>query len=636
MKILTVIPIAKGIPRDELSYFSAKEVAVGTLVTVPFGKRSIKGVVVDQNEVRDLKASLKENTFALRNVTTVHADAQLPSGIFQVAQSTAHFFAQKTGPVLETMLPNAVFEHYVSKGTDVPPATRLHPDIQTLQLPLSERIATYRTLVRENLGKHRSTIIVTPSVIQAEKIAETLSTGIEDRIFVLHSRKTKVQLAKLLPAVLDAKHPVVLIATAPYASMVRSDWETVVIEQSASPYYRYSFGPVFDMRFFLEHVARYFGARLIHADILLDVSIRGRIANREITDLRSTWHIAKPEDFQIIDMKEVEPMTPSKMPFRMLHRKTVAKITEAVARKSNTVFLTTRKGLAPLTACSDCGTAVSCPNCGTPLVLHRKQSKSENDAHPARTYLCHHCMHSTVPIDRCANCGSWKLTMLGVSVEGIIEELDRRFPAVRTYQCDGDTTTTPAAIRKTLKAWQDDAGSFLVATPFIIPYLDTVDFGCIVSMDSLLSIPSYTGAEHGLHTALSFLEKISTGAIFQTRNAAHQVIASIAAEDVFGFTKSELDSRAMFGYPPAKVLIKISLEVKKSDAREANDYLEKIFKEWSPDIIAKKSRVSDMVIIQAMLRVDPKVWDDGESSIHHVIEELPPEFLREVNPETVL
>jgi primosomal protein N' len=97
MKILTVIPIAKGIPRDELSsIFLPKPVVLGTLVTVPFGKRSIKGVVVDYNEVRDLKSSIKTSDFALRNVTTVHSET-LPASIFTTAQKTARFFAQSVG-----------------------------------------------------------------------------------------------------------------------------------------------------------------------------------------------------------------------------------------------------------------------------------------------------------------------------------------------------------------------------------------------------------------------------------------------------------------------------------------------------------------------------------------------------------
>lgn len=624
MKILTIIPIAKGIPRDELSYFSAKEVALGSLVTVPFGKRSIKGVVVDHHEVRDLKSSIKSNDFALRNITTLHPET-LPQGIFVAAQNTAHYYAQSIGMVLKTVIPDQVFDYYLSHPI-VEEKKHLRSDIQAIQIPYSERLAYYRTMIRENLGKHVSTMIIAPTVIQAEKIFDAMKTGIEDKIVIAHSKKTKKHIEKGITQTLDLKKPVVLVATAPFATLVRNDWDTLIIESSTSSNYRYEFNPIFDLRYFVEELGKAYHSRIIYADTLIATPLRSRLASRDIIDARSTWHIAKPEAFEVIDNKI--------KPFSLLHEKTKKLIQEAIARDSSTVLLTTRKGLAPITSCSDCGTIVTCPICQTPLVLHRKHAM--NTANPGRIYMCHHCLHTTTPMDTCSSCGSWRLTALGISTDSITQELETIFPNARTFIVDGDSTTTATQVQKLITAWQETPGGILIATPMIIPYLDTVGFGCIVSMDSLLSLPAYTTGEHALHTALTFLEKISVQAILQTRNFNHEVIQTITHENLFDFMKNELETRTMFNYPPQKILLKISREVSQNSAKEAADYLEKIFGIYDTDLLMKKSKLAHTLIVQAIMKIDPRIWNDRNHDIHHIMQVLGRDWKKEVNPESVL
>lgn len=634
MKILTVIPIAKGIPRDELSYFSAKPVSLGTLITAPFGKRTIKGVVVNNEEVRDLKGSIKQSNFALRNITTVHSDTILAHSIFSAAQKTAEFFSARVGSILETMLPRQLFEYYISHPTSAQEKRIHNPNIQSIQVPCSERISMYKTLIRENLAKHVSTMIVVPTVAHAEYFSELLAIGITDTLLVLHSKKTKKYIEKAIQTVLDQKKPACIIATAPFTTLIRTDWDTIIIEESSSSHYRYGFGPVFDMRFFIEHLAKDFGSRLIYADTLLDTTIRTRVINREILEMRTTWHIKKPEDFTIIDMKAKsgQPGSPKK-DFSVLHETTYRKLEEALAHQFSGLLLTTRKGMAPTTVCADCGTIVSCPQCGAALVLHRKKNKDASN-HETRTYMCHHCMYTTPPYDRCQNCTSWKLTLLGISTDSIHAEIEERFPTIPIYVCDGDTTT-PASLTKTIALWKKSP-SILIGTPMILPYLSSVDFGCIVSMDSLLSLPTYTGSEHGLHTALTFLEKNVHTAIIQTRALDHDVMQAIAHENIFEFINNEIESRTLFGYPPAKILVKVSCEVPQAQAAPASQSFEKMFQEWGPDILAKRAKNPESIIIQTILKIDPTYWKDSDSSLRLILKELLIDCTIEVNPESIL
>mgnify|MGYP002135092435 CR=1 FL=1 len=78
--------------------------------------------------------------------------------------------------------------------------------------------------------------------------------------------------------------------------------------------------------------------------------------------------------------------------------------------------------------------------------------------------------------------------MLGVSTDSLEAALAEKFPGTGVFVCDGDRTPTPASVEKAVAAWLAEPGSIMVATPVILPYLDSVPYGCIASMDSLLSI----------------------------------------------------------------------------------------------------------------------------------------------------
>ncbi len=637
MKILTVIPIAKGIPRDELSYFSAKQVGLGTMVTVPFGGRKIKAIVIDENEVRDLKQSIKNESFTLKNILEVHPDG-LPHALFHAAQKTGHFFAQPVGAVLRTMVPKILFEFYLQTSPLTPPLQgegNRNSDLQSIQVPYRERISIYKTTIRENMARNSSTMIIAPTIVQAEQLFGELKSGIEDRIVIMHGKISAKKMSPVVARTLSEKNPVVIIATAPYASLLRNDFSTFIIESSSSSNYRYDFGLHFDMRHFVEALGCSIGVRIIFADTLLDTETRARITNREITENRNTWHIAKPENFRITDMKPTEtPAVLKVAPIKsdLFGYDVLAMLTAGINDHAKILLVSQRKGIAPMTTCSDCGTVVACPVCQSPLVLHRKKSKSSSDE---RIYMCHHCLTSSIAFDYCQVCHGSRFKMIGISTETIRTEVEKLFPTARTFLVDGDSTATPTAISKTISTWQTESG-VLIATQAMMPYIPSADLGCIVSMDSLLSIPSYTSGETAVYAIVTFLEKISRAAIIQTRMHAHESVQAIEHENMHEFMKHELQSRTEFGYPPKNFLVKISLDAKKSDVREATDYFETLFKKYDPDIMMKKSRDINNVVIVAIMKIEPTVWNDPNSRIQQIMRELPREFVREINPDSVV
>jgi primosomal protein N' len=134
----------------------------------------------------------------------------------------------------------------------------------------------------------------------------------------------------------------------------------------------------------------------------------------------------------------------------------------------------------------------------------------------------------------------------------------------------------------------------------------------------------------------TFLEKITARAIIQTRNFQNEVIQTIHHDDVHAYMNQEDSARKMFHYPPYQTILKITTEVSKAQTREVVEYFETIFKLHDPDVLIKKSKQINTVIVQLILRVEPRVWLDPHHDLHHILTSLGKEFIVEINPESVL
>ena len=63
MKILEVIPIARGINSDTLSYFSGTDVTVGSIVSVPLRKKNIPALVIGLKDAEESKTEIRKSSF---------------------------------------------------------------------------------------------------------------------------------------------------------------------------------------------------------------------------------------------------------------------------------------------------------------------------------------------------------------------------------------------------------------------------------------------------------------------------------------------------------------------------------------------------------------------------------------------
>ena len=110
MYIVETIPIRKGIPRDTLSYFSARPIPIGALVEIPLHSQQIEGIVVGVSPVRDMKASIRTGNFSLRPVTSIIRDLGFSKPILESLCRVSEQNLIPVGTLISTFFPEPVFD----------------------------------------------------------------------------------------------------------------------------------------------------------------------------------------------------------------------------------------------------------------------------------------------------------------------------------------------------------------------------------------------------------------------------------------------------------------------------------------------------------------------------------------------
>ncbi len=655
MYVVRVIPIQKSYQKENLTYFSANDIAIGSIVSVPVRKKIIEAFVIDTIDAKELKSDLKNADFQLKKIASVLGVSPFSKYFLESCFALHKYNVTNTGSLVKTMLPQVYLDNLdeLQKFTELRKNTKSTEEvvIETkenikkekliFQNSLEERIIFYRTFIREEFARKQSVYICLPTSYDIENFKKALSRGIERYVYEFESNFSKKKLIEQYKKVTEEKHPVLIIGTGAFLCIKRDDIKSIILERESSSSYKQIARPFIDIRNFVEVFAHLSDAKLIFGDTILRPETLFRHTQNELNAVSPLlFRLQKKENEILIDMKEEIPQQKNKE-FSTLSDKTKILIQKALMKNESVFLYTNRKGLAPCTVCHDCGTTLLCPHCELPIVLYNKKNpKNDQDKY---IFMCNKCGRKEETQTRCANCNSWQLVPLGVGIDRVYKEVAHLFPDTNIFQIDKESSTNKEAQNK-LTEFKKKSG-IIIGTEMIFSYLDTiVDHSIIVSLDGLLSIPSYNMTQRILHTIENIHSKTKTSVLLQTRNSNNPILEQIFTGNILELTRDDLKEREEFGYPPYKRLIKISFFGNKNETEEVREYLNKYFKDYSPQTFSSlKDKINQKYLTNTILKIDIEMWpfpidknkkiDDG---LYEKLRGLPPIFAVNVDPEDVL
>lgn len=636
MKIVTVTPLNKGIFKDSLTYFSALEVKVGSIVCVPVKNKILDALVLEVEDASARKSEIRSSDFSLKKITEVKkSNLFLPEFVI-ACQKTADYFATTLGQTLKASVPKNVIDSLgqiktIDAPDSIPPDNNdntIRQNKFVLQDDDDERLSFYKSWIRESFAKKQSVLICLPNTYEAAKFSTAFGTGISDYTVPLHSELSKKTMLQNWNKAVSLAHPVLIITTGSFLSIPRKDIGTIIVEQESKNNFKNMMRPLIDFRFLAEKLALELDAKLILGDLVLRAETIFKTERGEYSHLSGKKYRSTSKAAQVImDSRNLD--SGDKNIYAIGDSLKII-LAEAVENREKILIYSGRKGLAQSTICNDCGQIVNCHQCKSPLVLHKDPVLKKY------VYLCHKCGLYQEVNDKCPACDSWRLTLLGVGLDKIEAELKTLYPDVPLFRLDSDVIK-PKVRSELVKKFYDTKGStILIGTEMIIPYLsERVANVIVAAIDGLFSIPDFKISEKVLNTLLRIRQFAGINFIIQTRNPTEKVFHYATEGNLIDFYREEIEERMKFGYPPFKTLIKISREGKPEEVRRDMDQLAEILSDYNPNIFpAFISELKGKYRMHALIKIPANTWVN--SSLLSKLKDLSPDYIVDVEPESIL
>lgn len=560
MYLLTVSPLASGIPYEELSYFSKTEVRPGDLVEVTVRKRVLRALVLHVANAQDEKQSLKHASFVAKKIQKVIVKEFLHPKLWKTLAFVSSYMIRNIGTVIYDLLSEKSFDMLTQLVT---PSEERGFELLLLEQNYENRILRYKTTIREMFSKKKSLVIFFPTLTDLENAKESLGRGIEEYVVPLHGSLTEKQYAVAMNTLTTNEHPLLILSTASLLPWVRKDLGLVVIEREHSHYYYTHGDHGYDMRIVIEQLAKASSIPCLLGSHMLSLRAHMLFMKREAVEIM-------PLQFRNDANVTVVPMTDdNRTASPYLSKQTLQILYECKVSKKGHYFLYAhRKGMYPTTICSDCGELFTCTTCHRPYVLHKIGG--------VRTYVCHGC-ESIIQLNEdtslsCRYCGGWRMATLGIATGGIEEELTRL--GIPMFVIDSERTNTKVKVKKVYKEWQESSYGVLIGTEMAHNIVASCDGIIILSLDSLFSLPEYRTDEKILSLVTEMAEKLPRGIrieaplILQTRLKNSSVIKYLTAPSFREVYTLLLKEREQFLLPPYYTVIKASFDNLPDDVRK--------------------------------------------------------------------
>ena len=617
MHIVSVSPLV-ALPRkyaSALSYFAKEYIAPGTLVSVPFQKRTIPALTLSSLPLAEKKIAIRKGAFTLKRIHKIFsANNTIHPSLASIARDLANYYQEPAGQIAKLFFPTAFLA--------TPPTTReLEVPAQILQYPhptiilgsFPERIAYYTTAAREAYAKKQSMVIFAPTLVVIEYIAASLA-HLPLNPIILHGSLTPKQTRLACDRIISKKSPSFIIASPLALGLLSGSENIIIIEDSNSPHYTRKEYPRVNTARALILFAQQTHAKCIEGKMLPSM--------RELTDERQLHYLSSRiksyAPGAIIDMRQ------QKNP--ILSTEIQSLITNHSER---TLLFTSRKGLYTFVICNDCSALLTCPDCQIPLVMHDTGK---------RLYRCHRCEHEFSSDLSCPNCKGWNLRGYGIGTQRILEEIKTLGTGKPAWIYDDAMAPNKTMREKIISQFLASSNGILIGTDAILeePRI-TARHAAIINLDNLFSIPDFRINERIVAILLKLSGKVSESFIWiQTRFPQHQLFAHFIRQDLKGFLHHEYQERVSAGLPPSVLFIMASLCDPQPARREKkiNELKELI----SPlaEYVSSYQAFNDATRHHLLISINEQLWIQNAKDLKEILAAHADQWDIVVDPENIL
>jgi len=544
--MVRVVPLAK-LPAHApavLDYFWPDALALGSLVRASIGKRVVLALVLDTQDIRSAKLSLKKSSFALKKLSGVISETPQLSGIqIELAKWISAQYFCSLATALTTVAPPFIGKRgsLADHRSVVAPTTSANNSGIVYVAQPDTALKKIREIIASSTGQ---TFLLVPDRFIARSIQVQLGTDAH----LMHSGLSATDAKNIYRHVLDGSLKV-LVGTRSGLFLPWSALTHIIVEDPLNELYKSDMTP----RLNAPDVARHL-ATLHHAQLTWLTAALSTVQYHLTVSKKLTTKYIKPL-WPAITLSTTE--TQEQAGHRSLFgRPAQDALLDAYEQKTPLLMYSARRGYATIARCARCRASVACATCAIPLRWHRTSEDM---------LVCYHCgAFNSVP-KQCPTCHAGVLKPSGTPgsqklVEAINTVLERfGHEKIKIPILDSDLVQTPADVQRTLSEFDAMQHPVLVATSMIHSHRYERTFQTIVvpHMDMLATNPDYRTQDR----LLLQLEKLAD---FKPERIILQTFQDdglapfIVQRDWDAFFTQELAHRKSLRWPPYSRIIKLS------------------------------------------------------------------------------
>ena len=582
-------------------------VSPGTQVMVPFGQRSVKGIVVS------LSDSPKIEEEKIKRITEVPKRAKKIMGDLMILSAwMKEHYACTLNQALRTCLP-VKEKTKRRKGTEPPKEPEalevrgeepLLTDAQekALETFLSDydagirkpfllygvtgsgKTEVYIKMIEHVISEGKQAIVLIPEISLTYQTLRRFYSRLQDKVAVIHSKLSKGERSDYFE---KAEKGEVSVMIGPRSAVFTPfpDTGLIIIDEEQETSYKSEIVPKYHAREVAKKRAEITGAALVFGSATpsLEVYEEVRSGKNTLLSLPNRVNDRAMARTVIVDMRKEL----SRGNMSMLSKELSDSIAETLQKREQAMLFLNRRGLMGFISCRSCGHVIKCPHCDVSLTLHRD-----------KRLHCHYCGHSEDNVEKCPKCGSKYIGSFKPGTEKVEAFLRKKYENARILRMDHDTTREKDSYEKLLSAFSKGEADILIGTQMIVKGHDfpNVTLMGILAADLSLNALDFRSAERTFDLITQAAGRSGRGekegkVIIQTYRPESYAITTAAAQDYEAFEKEEAAFRRLMSYPPfAHMLLLQFIGNKREKLLPAAEAAYSLIKESDPGLFLMQPR----------------------------------------------
>jgi primosomal protein N' (replication factor Y) len=550
----------------------------GSLVKVPFGRRTAAGFVVGFRAKTELKL--------VKDIASVEdPELSLPADVLSLCRWVADYYLAPLGEVLRAALPAGLGKK--SPG-EVPhaagslPTIRLAEEQQVALNAINEaqrgggyaafllhgvtgsgKTEVYLRAAADAVADGGKVLILVPEIALSPQMVRRVEARFGNRVALWHSALTPARRRAVWARTRRGEIDVLVGARSAIFAPI-PDLRLIVVDEEHEGAYKQAETPRYHARDVALVRAREAGAVVVLGSATPSLETYANVERGKLR-LLSLPHRVERRPRAKVDLVPLPALRPGpgERPLSPifgdpLHRA----ITETLERGEQAILFLNRRGHSTVVQCEACREILSCDQCDIVLTWHADTDR----------LVCHYCGSKRPPPGTCPACGGPVTIYKGVGTQRVERELRRLYGGLRLQRLDTDSTRKRGALEAALEAFRHGEADVLLGTQMVAKGLDfpNVTLVGVVNADLQLALPDFRSAERTFQLLTQVAGRSGRGerpgrVLFQTAKPDHYALRAAAEQDYEAFYRAETAERRDPPYPPFRKLVNILFDGKSLD-----------------------------------------------------------------------